>query len=190
ATVGNPANYSVNEGGTLSEPAGEGVLVNDTDAENNTLSAEKLSDPSHGSVTLNSDGSFSYVHDGSASTNDSFTYRACDNGTSGSPPVADPKCSGPVTVSIFIKIAPVNHAPVANSQSVTLDEGASAAIVLTGSDVDGNPLTFAIVTGPTSGTITGFDPLTGALTYTPNPNFHETDSFTFLVNDGTTSSAP
>src|SRR5256712_12577749 len=63
------------------------VLANDTDAEANTLTATKLSDPAHGSVTLNANGTFSYSHDGSETATDSFTYKACDNGTTGSPPV-------------------------------------------------------------------------------------------------------
>src|SRR5439155_1406774 len=87
-------------------------------------------------------------------------------------------------------ITAVNHAPLANNQSVTLSEDASAAVVLTGSDLDGDPLTFAIVTGPTNGVISGFNANTGALTYTPNPNFNGTDSFTFLANDGTSNSGP
>src|SRR5205085_11367324 len=47
-----------------------------------------------------------------------------------------------------------------------------------------------IVNGPTNGVISGFDANTGALTYTPNPNFNGPDSFTFKVNDGTVDSAP
>src|SRR5256885_7493171 len=50
--------------------------------------------------------SFSYSHDGSETASDSFTYKTCDNGTTGSPPVADPKCSATATVSITV--TPVN----------------------------------------------------------------------------------
>ena len=69
--------YSVNRAATLSvnEP---GVLENSTDPENDDLSAQVVSDPTHGSLTLNSDGSFSYVHDGNSSEDDSFTYKASD----------------------------------------------------------------------------------------------------------------
>src|SRR5207253_1501198 len=93
------------------------VLANDKDAEGNTLTATKLSDPAHGSVTLNADGTFSYSHDGSETASASFTYKTCDNGTTGSPPVADPKCSATATVSITV--TPVNDAPAANNDSAT-----------------------------------------------------------------------
>src|SRR5437867_3417419 len=82
---------------TVLDSTAASYLANDTDAEANTLPATKLSDPSHGSFTLNADGTFSYSYDGSETTTDSFTYKACDNGSSGSPPVADPKCSGTAT---------------------------------------------------------------------------------------------
>jgi len=54
-------------------------LANDTDADNNTLTAQVASNPSHAaSFTLNSNGSFSYTPVTSYSGPDSFTYRAFD----------------------------------------------------------------------------------------------------------------
>src|SRR5439155_240726 len=92
------------------------VLANDTDAEGNTLTAAKLSGPAHGSVTLNADGTFSYSHDGSETSSDSFTYKACDNGTTNGSP--DGKCSGTATVSLTV--TPVNDAPAASNDSATV----------------------------------------------------------------------
>src|SRR5690606_9741368 len=74
--------YSVFKGGTISV-ASPGVLVNDTDADQNTLTAIKVTDPVHGTLILNSDGSFVYKHDGGTSTSDSFTYKANDATTDG-----------------------------------------------------------------------------------------------------------
>ncbi len=48
-------------------------------------------------------------------------------------------------------------------------------------------LTYQIVSGPSHGTLSGVPP---GVNYTPAPNYHGTDSFTFKVNDGTTDSAP
>src|SRR5439155_1351856 len=99
-TVGNGDSATVDESGTVTvlDSTSASVLANDTDAEGNTLTATKLSDPAHGSVTLNANGTFSYSHDGSETTADSFTYKTCDNGTTNGSP--DPKCSGTATVSI------------------------------------------------------------------------------------------
>ncbi len=69
--------YSVDKGATLDVVA-PGVLDNDSDADGNPLTAIKVSDPIHGSLTLNADGSFSYTHDGSESASDNFTYQAND----------------------------------------------------------------------------------------------------------------
>ncbi|MDA2924968.1 Ig-like domain-containing protein, partial [Acidobacteria bacterium AH-259-L09] len=88
--------------------------------------------------------------------------------------------------SVNITVIP-NQPPVANSQSVMTLEDTPVNIVLTGSDADGNPLTFAVVSNPTNGTLTGTAP---NLTYTPDPDFFGPDSFTFTVNDGTVDSAP
>jgi LmbE family N-acetylglucosaminyl deacetylase len=71
--------FNVAYGMTLPKSA-PGVLGNDSDPRGGGLSAVKSSDPSHGTVTLNSDGSFVYVHDGVSGTTDSFTYRAKDSG--------------------------------------------------------------------------------------------------------------
>ena len=57
-----------------------GVLGNDSDPEGGGLTAVKVSDPANGSVTLNANGSFTYTHDGSETTSDSFTYQAKDAG--------------------------------------------------------------------------------------------------------------
>jgi hypothetical protein len=57
---------------------------------------------------------------------------------------------------------------------------------LTGSDKDSQQLTFAILSGPTKGTLAGTPP---NLVYTPNANFNGTDSFTFKANDGQADSA-
>jgi hypothetical protein len=81
----------------------------------------------------------------------------------------------------------VNHAPVSNAQSVIVAKNTAKNIILTGSDVDGDPLTYAIGTGPTTGGLSGTPP---NVTYTPNSSYTGPDSFTFTVNDTHVSSSP
>ena len=80
----------------------------------------------------------------------------------------------------------VNQPPVANSQTITMVQNTSRAITLTGSDPDADPITFAIVTGPSHGSLTGSPP---SVIYSPVSGYTGADSFTFKVNDGQVDSA-
>ena len=55
-------------------------------------------------------------------------------------------------------------------------------------DVDGDPLTTSVVTGPAKGAVS--HNVDGSFTYTPTTNFTGTDTFTYRVSDGTATSAP
>ena len=77
--------------------------------------------------------------------------------------------------------APANVAPVANDQAIGATEDQPEAIVLTGSDPDGDPLAFSIASAPAHGTLSGAAP---RLTYTPAADYNGSDSFTFRVSDG------
>ncbi|MDA0658164.1 MAG: Ig-like domain-containing protein [Planctomycetota bacterium] len=79
--VGVADSYTVNEDVTLTVNAATGVLKNDTDADGTTLTASVVTQPQHGSLTLNSDGSFTYQPTANYNGTDTFTYRAGD-GTS------------------------------------------------------------------------------------------------------------
>ena len=69
--------YSLNEDQSLAIAA-DGVLSNDFYTTNNPFQAVRLSDPQHGTLELNSDGSLSYVPEASWNGTDSFTYKAND----------------------------------------------------------------------------------------------------------------
>src|SRR6185503_15629576 len=84
-----------------------------------------------------------------------------------------------------------NAAPTATGQSVTTNEDTPKLITLSGTDPDGNNLTFTIVSNPTNGTLGTVgapscsgtpSTCTATVTYTPNANFNGSDSFTFKVN--------
>jgi len=69
--------YSTNEDTQLVVTA-PGVLENDSDADGDTLTAVWVSDPAHGNLTLNGDGSFTYTPDTGYEGSDSFTYKVSD----------------------------------------------------------------------------------------------------------------
>jgi VCBS repeat-containing protein len=108
---------------------------------------------------------------------DSFTFSVYDGEFSSA------------TATVSITVNPVNDAPVADAQSVTTDQGVAIPITLTGSDVDGDTLTYTVTvaSGPANGVLNGTAP---NLSYVPNAGFSGADSFTFSVNDGTLDSAP
>ncbi len=93
----------------------------------------------------------------------------------------------PQTVAVPDTPTDTNSPPTASDQTVSIDAEDELALTLTGSDADGDDLTFWIVTGPEHGTLGAIDN-TGVSTattyYTPDPGFAGTDSFTFRVTDG------
>ena len=91
--------YTMLEDGTLAVTAANGVLNGDNDPENAALTAVKDTDPQHGTVTLNTDGSFTYTPAADFSGSDSFTYHASDGTLSSS------------TASVTINVTEVNDAP-------------------------------------------------------------------------------
>ena len=92
----------------------------------------------------------------------------------------------PVLVGLALA-APVNLAPTATAQSVTTPEDTAAAITLSGTDPENQPLTYAVTSSPSHGTLSGTAP---DLTYNPDANYNGPDSFEFTVSDGVHTSEP
>ena len=69
--------YAVNEDSSLSVPA-PGVLGNDSDPNGQPLTAQLVSGPAHGTLTLNPNGSFTYTPAANYYGPDEFWYRASD----------------------------------------------------------------------------------------------------------------
>src|SRR5207248_2070393 len=77
APVANNDNYTTPQNTQLVVPA-PGVLGNDVDPDNNPMLASKVTDPAHGTLTLNADGGFTYTPTTGYVGGDSFTYKAYD----------------------------------------------------------------------------------------------------------------
>lgn len=170
---------TLNVNGTIAFPS---VLANDTDVENDPLTADLLTTTTRGTLTFNeADGTFTYVPTLNLNGPDSFTYRAFDGD----------KYSAPVTVTI--NVTPVNDAPTATTDNYVVEERATLTVAapgVLGNDVDtveGSPLTAQLQSSTSNGTL-NFN-ANGSFTYTPNNGFLGTDSFTYRASDGTAFSA-
>jgi VCBS repeat-containing protein len=171
--------YTVDEDVVLE---GTSVLANDTDADEDTLTAVLGTGPENGTLELNADGTFTYTPELNFNGTDSFTYMANDG-------QAD---SAPATVTI--NVTPVNDGPTAVADSYTtpvetaLTVVQASGLLANDTDVDGNPLTATVETQPSNGTLTL--EADGSFTYTPNAGFSGADTFTYRANDGTVDSDP
>ncbi len=167
-------NYSIDEDNTLSS----NVLTNDIDPENQPMTVSLINDVANGSLTLNANGSFTFVPSPNYFGSDNFIYEVCDN--------ANPALCATQLVNIIINS--VNDAPVANIDSFqgTEDNTILGNILTNDSDIEGNTLTTTINSMPANGTVS-LQP-NGDFAYTPTANYFGNDVFTYEVcDDGTPS---
>ena len=141
------------------------IILSATDAEYDTISYTVLTQPTHG-ILAGTAPTLNYTPTTGYAGADSFTFKVNDGKVD----------SAPATVSIT-----VNTPPLAKAQSVKVNKNTSKTIVLSGSDVDGNPLSFTVLTPPAHGVLKGTAP---TLIYTPATGYSGADSFTFKANDG------
>jgi len=163
---------TVNEGGTQTI----NLAANDSDAEG-TLDLTSIvitQQPTSGTLTVNSDGTVTYVHNGSETTTDSFRYTIEDAGGT---------ASNEATVNLTI--TPVSDTPVANADTATVNEGESVVVDLAGNDTDAegtlNLTTIDITQDPLNGTITVNQ--NGTVTYTHDGSETTSDTFRYTIKD-------
>ena len=151
------------------------MLANDTDVDSATLTAALVAGPSHGTLTLNANGSFSYTPAANYNGTDTFTYTASDGSLT----------SNVATVSIVVNS--VNDAPVAANDGYTINEDSPLTVVAPGvlgndTDVDSATITAVLVAGTAHGSLTLN--ANGGFSYVPAANYNGSDSFTYKANDG------
>ena len=166
--------YSVNEDAVLTVTAASSVLANDHDPEGLPITAQLVTGPSHGTLTFNANGSFTYTPAANYNGPDEFWYRAFDG----------VRYSAAARVALTVN--PVNDAPVAAADTYTLDEDTPlnvppAGVLGNDSDLDGDALSASVVSGPSHGTLT-LNP-NGSFTYSPVANYNGPDSFTYRAAD-------
>ncbi|NMC52980.1 MAG: tandem-95 repeat protein [Chloroflexi bacterium] len=182
-TAVNDAPVAVNDSFSTAEDSAlivtePGVLQNDSDIDLNPLTVV-LDTTTHGTLALDTDGSFIYMPASDYNGTDTFTYHLNDGTTNSA------------IATVTITITPVNDAPKAYNEAFstledTILEVAAPGILTNDTDVDENPLTAVLGTTTAHGTLT-LNP-DGSFTYQPNLNYTGTDSFMYTVSDGSASS--
>ena len=153
------------------------LLQNDLDVDGDTLmvTTTPVSGPSHGQVTINPNGTFTYRPDANFFGTDSFTYEVTDGN------------NGRAEATVQITVNPVNDDPVANVDNFMVDEDMSLTLsfddlLQNDTDIDGDSPTVGNVFAAANGTVTmGTN---GTFTYRPNDDFNGTDFFTYSIDDG------
>ena len=152
------------------------VTLSGNDIDGDSLTYSIVSSPTHGTLGTISGNQVTYTPNSNYFGSDTFTFKTNDG-------FADSNTS-----TISITVNPINDTPVANADFVTTPEDTLATIDLSGTDVDGNALSYFIVSGVNHGTLGEIS--SNHISYTPSSNYNGSDSFTFKVNDGTVDSAP
>jgi large repetitive protein len=173
APVANDVTASMDENKIAGRYQPVTITLDATDVEGDNLTYSVVGDVSNGTLGSISDNQIIYTPTQDFNGTDTFTYKANDG-------TADSN-----TATVTITINSVNDAPVTEDQSVSTDEDTAVDITLTSSDVEGDTITYSIVSDASNGTTS----LSGAtVTYTPTANYNGTDTFTFKANDGTVDS--
>ena len=148
------------------------MRANDSDVDGDSLTVTSVGTPAHGTAVIQG-GNVRYTPSPNYNGGDSFTYTISDGH------------GGTDSASVAMTVTPVNDPPVATNSSATVAQEVPSTILLHATDIDGDALTYPIVSGPSHGTLSG----SGAeQTYTSDPGYSGPDSFTFKANDGTADS--
>jgi VCBS repeat-containing protein len=170
----NNDSYSVIHDRVLSVVVASGVAANDSDPDGDSFTSTVVANPTHGTLTLNSNGSFTYTPTAHYVGSDSFTYKDTDSlGAAGN--------TATVTLSV------INVSPVANNDSYSTLHDHSLTIVAAGvlandTDADSDSLTSVLFSGVSHGTLNLNS--NGSFLYVPAAGYSGTDSFVYKANDG------
>jgi hypothetical protein len=168
---------AVDDAATVAEDSGANVinvLANDTDANGDVLTVTLVTQGANGSVSTNG-VTVTYTPDANFFGSDSFTY-TIDDGHGGND-----------TAMVSVTVTNANDAPLAlgNAYSVNQDtvlDVAAPGLLANDTDIDGDTLSAVLCANAANGTVALS--ANGSFTYTPNPGFAGSDSFTYRVFDG------
>ena len=150
------------------------VLANDVDLDGNLEpeTTDVISQAANGAAAVNADGTVLYTPDNTFIGVDSFVYEVCDS---------EGLCDS-ATVQVTVRAANAPPAAADDSAATAENTPVTIAVLENDTDPDGDILDLVSTTEPSGGTATRDD--SGTVTYTPDPAFCGTDSFTYVIADG------
>jgi VCBS repeat-containing protein len=162
------------------EPRSGNVRFNDADSDTLPwlLTVTLVGGPAHGTLTLNSDGSFTYTPSPNYFGGDAFAYKLSDGEFE----------SNVATASLTINAVNDQPQPQNDAFSTLEDAAVSGNVLANDSDADGDALSAVLLLGVEHGTL-ALNP-DGSFTYTPAANFAGSDRFVYRASDGTPGWAP
>ncbi|MBD8525505.1 Ig-like domain-containing protein [Pseudomarimonas arenosa] len=155
--------------------AAPGVLDNDTDVEDDLLSAELVRQAEHGTVTLRADGSFTYIPEVNFRGNDTFEYAANDGNSSGPAVQVRIQVTQPPTATNDVYLVDVDT-------PIEITDRREGLLVNDHDAPENDPLTALIDTLPEHGDLL-LNP-DGTFLYAPDPGYSGLDVWTYQVTDG------
>ncbi|OFJ55576.1 hypothetical protein BEL07_01340 [Mycolicibacterium grossiae] len=152
------------------KPLQASLATNDVDANGDTLTYAFVGQQGSGTLTLATDGSFTFTSNAAGTT--VIAYDVSDG-------------TNTVRGSASIVVVAVNAAPVAGDATFTTLRDTAVSGTLTVTDPDGPQPLFSAAGTTANGTVVVSS--NGAFTYTPRSGFVGEDSFVFTVSDGSSS---
>ncbi len=147
------------------------ITLAGTDPDGDSLTYAVTTNPTHGTLTGTAP-SLTYTPAAGYAGPDNLAFTVSDATLT----------SAPATVTITVA---ANRPPTAPSPTLRIVPGLAKAFTLPGYDPDNRPVTQAVTSNPTHGTVTGTAP---NLTYAADATYSDTDALTYTVSDGVTTS--
>jgi hypothetical protein len=161
--------------GNILEVPASGVLANDFDPDGNLLTVSLTTQTQHGTIVLDSDGSFTYQPEDGFIGEDSFEYIANDGTVDSN------------IAKVLISVEEPNMSPIAvddlyhTEYETTLKVSPEMGVLVNDSDPENDNLNAVIVSSPKHGSLEFNDD--GSFIYKPDKYFSGNDSFVYNVFD-------
>ncbi|SFJ63362.1 SprB repeat-containing protein, partial [Olleya namhaensis] len=171
APIANADTATTPEGTPITIP----VISNDFDPDGDTITVTNTTTPDNGTVTISPTGEIIYTPNDGFIGEDTFTYTICDD--------ANPALCDTATVTVTVQPTDSPNTTNANDDAyfTTPTTDLVANVLVNDNDIEGDTQIVTANTDPTNGIVTIEE--NGDFTYTPNPGFSGTDSFTYTICD-------